>query len=127
MEYSSFIQPEVKEIGGREFTISKIPAFTAKKVYQAEVEAIQKNGEIGKTLLPDDILKIIFAHTAVVNEKGEYEVLSLPSVIEKTLTNYADLIALTVAMLDYNFGFFIDGSLPSLLGLREEAEQASGS
>lgn len=117
MDFNSFIQPKTCEIGGREFTISLIPAFTAKKVYQEVVKAIQDNGEIGKTMLNDDTVKIVFSYVAVVNEKFEHEVLSLPSVIEKYLVKYSDFIELTVKMLDYNFGFLADGSLRDLLGL----------
>lgn len=123
MDFKSFIQPKTCEIGGREFTISLLPAFTAKKVYQEVVKTIQDNGEIGKTMLSDDIVKILFAHAAVVNDKCENEVLSLPSVIEKYLVKYSDFIDLTVKMLDYNFSFLTDGSLRNLLGLPAEAEE----
>ena len=43
MKYEQFIQPEIINVGDREFAISKIPAFQAKSVYNDLVVKIRDN------------------------------------------------------------------------------------
>ena len=60
MKYEQFIQPEIINVGDREFAISKIPAFQAKSVYNDLVVKIRDNGDIGKTMLSDESIKTMF-------------------------------------------------------------------
>lgn len=125
MTYNQFIQPEVLDIGGREFTMSKVPAFQAKAVYADLVICIREHGEIGRTMVSDESIKTLFRHCAIRREDGEWQVLDSVATIEKFVPDTKDFITLLVKVQDYNFGFLTDGTLRALLGLPAEGATES--
>lgn len=127
MTYQQFIKPEVVTIGGREYTLSKIPAFTAKPIYTELVNLVRDNGDIGRTMLSDESAKAIFRHVAVKGDDGEQRVLDNVALIERHLVEQRDFYEVMLKMEDYNFGFLTDGTLRDLLGLPAEGELESAS
>lgn len=125
MTYNQFIQPEIVDIGGREFAMSKVPAFQAKAVYADLVNCIRDNGDVGRTMISDESVKALFRHCAVRRDDGEMQVLDSVATIEKYLVETKDFITLLVKMQDYNFGFLTDGTLRELLGLPAEGATES--
>lgn len=127
MKYEQFIQPEIIDVGGREFAISKIPAFQAKSVYNDLVLKIRDNGDIGKTMLSDDSIKTMFRFCAVRREDGEMQVLETISLVEQYCTETKTFVELMLKVEDYNFSFLTDGTLRDLLGLPAEGATESAS
>ena len=125
MTYQQFIQPEHFDLNGRDFVMSKIPAFQAKSVYADIVNSVRDNGDIGRTMLTDESVKTMFRFCAVQKEDGEYQILDSVATIEKYLINTKDFVTLMLKVEDYNFGFLTDGTLRDLLGLPAEGATES--
>lgn len=127
MKYDQFIQPEIIDVGGREFAISKIPAFQAKIVYADLVNQIRENGDLGKTMLTDESVKTMFRFCAVRRDDGEMQVLETVSLIEQYCPETKVFLELMLKIEDYNFSFLTDGTLRDLLGLPAEGATESAS
>ena len=127
MKYEQFIQPEIINVGDREFAISKIPAFQAKSVYNDLVVKIRDNGDIGKTMLSDESIKTMFRFCAVRNDNGEMQVLETVSAIEQFCVDTKMFVELMLKIEDYNFDFLTNGTLRDLLGLPAEGATESAS
>lgn len=127
MDYDKFIKPVTVGVGGRDYIVSHIPAFTAKAIYEKIIPAIEQFGDIGKSMLPDEVVKTMFAHVATLDDKCHYEVLATEDAVNKYLVDFGDFIELTAKVIEVNFGFFVDGTLPRRLGLRQEGDRESGS
>lgn len=127
MTVSQMIMPDVVTVGDREFTLSKIPAFTAKPVYNEIVQLVREYGDIGRTMLSDDSMKAVFRHVAVKGADGEKTLLDSIAAVERAFPSLSEFYEVLLKMEDYNFGFLVDGTLRSLLEVRGGAEAESAS
>ena len=120
MDYSKFIQPRDVKIGKREFSVSKIPAIPAIPIRNEVVRLVREYGLLGLSMADVELTKSLLQYTAVRNENNDWLVLDSASRIDSTFEgSNGDLLSLTVEMIRENFGFFVDGSLPVLLGTAE--------
>jgi hypothetical protein len=110
----SFIEPKEVVIGDRTFTVSKIPAIQAQRIYGKIIDVVQEKGDIGITALPLDVGAELLKYTAVHDANGKMP-LDTNDKINSTFVNLFDLIELQTIMVKENFGFFFDGSLLKVL------------
>lgn len=127
MKYEQLKEPEIIDVGGREFAISKIPAFQAKSIYNDLVLKIRDYGDIGKTMLSDDSIKTLFRFCAARREDGEMQILETISLIEQYCAETKTFVELMLKAEDYNFSFLTNGTLRDLLGLPAEGATESAS
>lgn len=114
MDYNSFIDPEETTIGGTKFTISRIPAIQAQKIYGDIMRSITDIGDIGMTFLPDTVSRAILSYTAF-NDEGTWFALDQDQRMDRAFKDVQTLIKLEVAMIRKNFGFLFTGLLQDLL------------
>lgn len=119
MRYNQLLEPKEIVIEGQRFAISRIPAIKAIPIHSAIVEAIQKNGALGTTMLNEQTQRAILQYVCADNN-GSWDELTTDSSINSFCKDYFVLMSVVKAMVEENFGFFGDGRLLKLL----EAEQA---
>lgn len=95
-------------IGNITCYISKIPAFYAQRILMKGGEAL---ASMNLSILPEEVITQILSYTAIENANGAKIVLDDIFVVNEMIENPKDLIALELKMVEYNFGFFFDGSL----------------
>lgn len=100
--------PKEYKIGNLTCAVSKIPAFYAQRIILAAGEAIN---DLNMAKIPEPVLLDLLSYCAVKNPSGEWIVLDDLGCINLLITNPKDLIALELKAVEYNFGFFFDGSL----------------
>ena len=125
MTCDNFIEPNELSVNGRDFLISRIPAFSAKVVYDELIDKLRDEGDLGKTRLSERSVREILKFVGVKSDVGNYIAIDSNAVIDKYLGNYFDLLTVQVKMVDYNFSFLTDGNLRNLLGVPAEAEAES--
>lgn len=118
----SFIDPKEVTIGDRVFTISKIPAIQAQKIYGKILDVVREKGDIGVTALPIDVGMELLKYTALHDKDGGKMPLDTTDRINNTFVNLFDMIELQTIMVKENFGFFFDGSLLKVLASPEGSE-----
>lgn len=119
MNIQDFIQPEEKEIRGKVYLLSHIPALPAQKIYADIIKASAGYGDIGMTMLPRDITMALMKYCAVKAEDGGWFPIEREEDVNIHFPNLIDLIAVQLKLIDLNFGFLTDGSLRDLLGVPE--------
>jgi len=121
MTYDKFIQPKEIEIGGRKFTVSKIPAMDALTIYGSVAKSITENGLLGITMLPQSVEKSILGYTAL-SDNGINIIPNTDVLINDIFKgDVGDLKKLVVHMVKENFSFLIGGDLLNLLADKVEA------
>lgn len=100
--------PKEYKIGNLTCAVSKIPAFYAQRIILAAGEAIN---DLNMSKIPEPVLLDLLSYCAVKNPSGEWIVLDDLGCINLLIANPKDLIALELKAVEYNFGFFFDGSL----------------
>jgi hypothetical protein len=100
--------PKEEKIGNLTCYVSKIPAFYAQRILLAGGEALTT---LNMTKLPESVILELLSYTAVENANGGKVVLDSIELVNVMIENPKDLIALELKLVEYNFGFFFDGSL----------------
>jgi hypothetical protein len=100
--------PKEEKIGNLTCYVSKIPAFYAQRILLAGGSALST---LDMTKLPESVILELLSYTAVENENGGKVVLDGIEMVNVMIENPKDLIALELKLVEYNFGFFFDGSL----------------
>lgn len=117
----AFLEPEEKEIGGKKFLISLIPAIQAQRIYADVIKATDGNGTLGMTMLPKDVAMELLSWCAFeCNDK--FMVFETSDQINSYLPRLINLIELEVAMIRKNFDFLFDGGLQRVLESPTQAE-----
>lgn len=106
--YDDLKEPKEVTIGKLSCAVSKIPAFYAQRIILAAGSALS---DMDMTKLPESVLLELLSYCAVKNPSGEYKVLDDLGVVNLLIDSPKDLIALEIKAVEYNFGFFLDGSL----------------
>ena len=101
-------EPKECKTGNVEYAVSKIPAFFAQRIILAAGDALSN---LDPTKIPESALLELLSYCAVKNPGGEYKVLDDVDVLNLLVPNPKDLIAIELQAVEYNFGFFFDGSL----------------
>lgn len=127
MLYSNFVEPSHVEVVGREFVISKIPAFAAMPVFEEYMDVSKEKGLLARASLSEASVRTMLSHVATRNADGDMEVLDTTAKIETAFPDLSVMIGVVSKMVEYNFGFFDDGSLLGLLEIPEAAAEESGS
>ncbi len=96
------------EVGGRKFILNKIPAFQAQKIAFNCITAL-KDKDLSK--IPDDILWKLLSYVEYDNGMGGTIALDNEDVVSLNVPDAGVLMTLELNALEYNFGFFFDGSL----------------
>jgi hypothetical protein len=96
------------EISGRKFKLNKIPAFQAQKIAFSCITAL-KDKDLSK--IPDDILWKLLSYIEYDNGMGGTVSLDNEDVVALNVPDAGVLMTLELNALEYNFGFFFDGSL----------------
>lgn len=96
------------EISGRKFKLNKIPAFQAQKIAFSCITAL-KDKDLSK--IPDDILWKLLSYIEYDNGMGGTIALDNEDVVALNVPDAGVLMTLELNALEYNFGFFFDGSL----------------
>ena len=127
MEYGKLIEKKVIEVEGRSFTISQIPAYYAHGFYASFLSSLREFATIGYLTLPGDVVADILSYAAYTEDGGatwkpiDHAALSGGVFADKKTEAF-----LLKEMLEYNFGFFFDGSLLDLvLGTKAESQTES--
>lgn len=115
MNIEQFLDKKEVEIGGKQFLISRIPTLKAHEIYVNMVKATGDYGKLGLTMLPMDIVRDLFGYCAAKIPTGGWTVLDTNDTVNTYLPSLFDCIQLQYQMCEYNFGFFIDGRLTTLL------------
>lgn len=106
-------------VGGKNFKISRIPALEADNIYKAVSKAMVEHGNLGMTMLDQDVVRSIFSYVAKQTEDGGWLVLETADSINFAFDNYGDRLKLQVMMIKENFGFLLtDGGITDVLGLQ---------
>lgn len=100
--------PEQFKTGNIEYAVGKIPAFYAQRIMLASGEAL---GSLDVSKIPEPALLELLSYCAVKNPSGDYVVLDDVDVLNLLVPSPKDLIAIELKAVEYNFGFFFDGSL----------------
>lgn len=100
--------PKEEKIGDLTCYVSKIPAFYAQRILLAGGEALTT---LDMTKMPESVILELLSYTAVENANGGKVVLDGIEMVNVMIENPKDLIALELKLVEYNFGFFFDGSL----------------
>lgn len=100
--------PKEEKIGNLTCYVSKIPAFYAQRILLAGGAALST---LDMTKLPESVILELLSYTAVENANGGKVVLDGIEMVNVMIENPKDLIALELKLVEYNFGFFFDGSL----------------
>ena len=100
--------PKKVSIGGLTCYVSKIPAFYAQRIMLAAGESL---ASLDVSKVPESVILELLSYTAVENSNGNPIVLDEVEVINEMIEDPKDLIELELRVLEYNFGFFFDGSL----------------
>lgn len=114
MNYQSFLDPEEKVIDGTKFTVSRIPAIQAQKVYGDIMRSITDIGDIGMTFLPEPVSRELLSYTAFCDDGTWFEI-DQDQRMDRAFKDLQTLIKLEVAMISKNFGFLFGGLLQDLL------------
>lgn len=121
---SSFLEKETVSIDGKEFVISCLPAILAQKVYTEYIKSSEGWGNLGMSMLPENISLPLLEHTAVVLNDGTELVLENKTLIETHCPKLKTLISLEVSMIRKNFDFLFNGNLLEVLGVEEQENKA---
>lgn len=101
--------PSEIQIGGKTCYVSKIPAFYAQRIILNAGEALTS---LDMAKLPEPVILDLLSYTAVkFDETGTNVVLDSIDTVNSLIDNPKDLIELELKLVEYNFGFFFDGSL----------------
>lgn len=117
MFVDQFLDAKDIAVGEKTYRISRIPALDAQSVYADIIRTTGDYGDLGMTMLPEQLAMRLLKYCAVKNEAGDWIVLDTRDVVNSYLTKTIDLISLQMEMINHNFSFFKDGSLTRLLGL----------
>lgn len=96
------------EVGGKTFKLNKIPAFQAQKIAFACIGAL-KDKDL--THIPDEIVWKLLSYVEYDNGMGGAVALDNEDVVAVNVPDAGVLMTLELNELEYNFGFFFDGSL----------------
>lgn len=107
-QFESLKNPKALTIGKTKFYVSTIPAFYAQRIMLKAGPAL---AELDVTKIPEDVIVELLSYTAFENENGVPVVLDSVEMVNMNVQNPKDLIALELAEIEENFGFFFDGSL----------------
>lgn len=124
MEYGKLIEKKVVEVEGRSFTISQIPAYYAHGFYASFLSSLREFATIGYLTLPGDVVADILSYAAYTEDGGatwktiDHSALAGAAFADKKIE--AELFK---EMMEYNFGFFFDGSLLDLAIGRSPTER----
>lgn len=104
------LKPMEKEINGKIFVLSKIPAR----------EGMQLVGKIANNLsnklfYDDELIDLIFAYVGVKIAKGQVLNLSTQALINSHLDDWEQGVAVLTAMIEYNCSFLQNGMLSDYL------------
>lgn len=111
MNFDKFIRPKQIKVGGRDFTISLIPAVDALPIANVVSKAISDNGLLGITMLPVDVDRRILGYTAL-SEGGVNIVPDTDQLFNDIFKGkLGDAKEIVVQMVKENFGFLITGDL----------------
>lgn len=128
MEYGKLIEKKVVEVEGRSFTISQIPAYYAHGFYEDFLTSMSRFATIGYLTLPGDTIANILSFAAYTDDEGAtwkpIDANALKSEKFADAKGKKTIAALLKEMMEYNFGFFFDGSLLDLAIGRTTKEAA---
>lgn len=96
------------EVDGRTYELHKIPAFAAQKIAFNCMNAIKSRD---LTTIPDSTIATLLSYVGAVNAAGGVVMLSDEALVQVNVPDVGSLITIELEMLEYNFGFFFDGSL----------------
>lgn len=96
------------EVGGKTFRLNKIPAFQAQKIAFACIGALK---EKDLSRIPDEIVWKLLSYVEFDNGMGGTVALDSDEMVALHVPDAGALMALELNELEYNFGFFFDGSL----------------
>ena len=119
MEYSQMIRPREVQIDGKTFCVSKIPALYAIPIRNSITAILKDNGSLGIAMFGERLTRDLLQYCAY-NDNGNWEPFITDKRINAAFEDDATLLRLTTERVKENFGFFLDGRLPSLLGIAEE-------
>lgn len=127
MEYGKLIEKKVVEVEGRRFTISQIPAYYAHGFYEDFLASMSRFATIGYLTLPGDTIADILSFAAYTEDEGAtwkpMDADALKSAKFADNKGKKTVATLLKEMMEYNFGFFFDGSLLDLAIGRTPAEE----
>lgn len=106
--FDKFKDPKSVTIGSLTAYVSKIPAFYAQRILLALGESLIN---LDASKIPEPVLLDLLSYTAIEREDGSKMVLEDIGIINELIQDPKDLIELELKVLEYNFGFFFDGSL----------------
>ena len=127
--YDELQEPKEFKVGNLSCAVGKIPAFYAQRIILAAGGALS---DMDMTKLPESVILELLSYCAVKNPAGEYKVLDDLGVVNLLIDSPKDLIAIEIKAVEYNFGFFLDGSLrevfaPLIEQVRKSAETSTRS
>lgn len=96
------------EVGGKAFRLNKIPAFQAQKIAFACIGAL-KAKDLSR--IPDEIIWKLLSYVEFDNGHGGLSALDCEEMVALHVQDAGALMTLELNELEYNFGFFFDGSL----------------
>lgn len=96
------------EVGGKTFKLNKIPAFQAQKIAFACISALK---EKDLSRIPDEIVWKLLSYVEFDNGMGGTVALDSEEMVALHVHDAGALMTLELNELEYNFGFFFDGSL----------------
>lgn len=125
-QFESLNETQKVTIGGKTCYVSKIPVFYAQRILMMSGDAIK---QLDFSLLPEQAIRDLLSYAAIDNPDGEPKVLDDIEVINLLVPSPKDLLSLELKMIEYNFGFFFDGSLQEvfapILGLLKKSAETS--
>lgn len=113
MEYSKFIEPKQVDVCGIKFAMSQIPAYYAHDFYGAMLDSLRDYSSLGYMTLPKETVAAMFAYCAYTKDGGATWIpIDGEAHMQKAFGNNRKAeILLLKKLLEYNFDFFLDGSL----------------
>ena len=113
---------EFKTSSGKTFKLSLIPAYYAHSIYGDLLPLLREYGTLAHLALPIGTVLKILSFVEVQGEDGATYKTDTETGINKAFANKKDYVEVLKKMIDWNFGFFLDGSLPTL-SLKTKADE----